>query len=99
MEFLWDDANRGHIAERVVGPHEAEQVLLNEPFDVAVQIRNGEERTIQVGETDAGRILVVITTWRREKLRVVTAFSANKKLRKLYAQFQRESQGGGAEDS
>jgi uncharacterized DUF497 family protein len=102
MEFSWDDANRSHIAEHAVSPEEAEQVVLNEPLDLEVQIRGGEERTLQVGETDAGRILIVVTTWRGQKVRVVTAFPANKKLRELYAQNAEagaeENHGEGDED-
>lgn len=85
MEFEWDEHNRAHIARHKVRPEEAEQVVLNDPLDVEVQLQNGEERIVQIGETRRGRILVVVTTWRREKTRVVTAFSANKQLRELYA--------------
>jgi uncharacterized DUF497 family protein len=69
FDFDWDDANRGHLAEHGVTPTEAEQVMLNDPFDLAAQIRDKEERSVQVGETDDGRILIVVTTWRRSKLR------------------------------
>lgn len=98
MEFDWDDANRGHIAEHGVGTEEAEQVVLNGPIDVDVQIRSGEERTLQIGETDAGRILVVITTWREQKVRIVTAFPAKKKMRQFYER-EKENQGAGDKDS
>jgi uncharacterized DUF497 family protein len=47
MEFNWDSANRAHIAEHAVSPEEAEQVVLNEPMDIEVQIHSGEERTLQ----------------------------------------------------
>lgn len=84
MEFSWDDANLAHIAEHGVSQEEAEQVVLNMPLDLEVQIRGGEERTLQVGETDAGRLLIVVTTWRQQKVRVVTAFPAKKKIREFY---------------
>ncbi len=96
--FSWDKANRSHIAEHGVSSEEAEQVVLNDPVDLEVQIRNGEERTLQVGETDAGRVLVVVTTWRDDRIRVITAFPANKKLRTLYESY-REEEGEGAESS
>ena len=96
--FSWDEANRSHIAEHGVSPEEAEQVILNDPVDLEVQIRNGEERTLQVGETNVGRILVVVTTWRDGSVRVITAFSANKKLRAFYESY-REEEGDGAENS
>jgi len=100
MEFDWDQANRSHIAEHGVSPEEAEQVIFNEPLDLEAQIRNDEERTLQVGETDSGRILVVVTTWRDQKVRVVTAFPANQKIREVYEEYagEGETNGGGSED-
>jgi hypothetical protein len=84
FDFDWDDANRGHLAEHNVTPDEAEQVMLNEPLDLPAQIRDKEERSVQIGETDKGRILLVITTWRRNRLRVVTAFPPNRTMRRKY---------------
>jgi hypothetical protein len=88
MNFQWDKANRAHIAEHGIAPEEAEQVLRNSPLDLEVQTRSGEERTIQLGETNGGRVLIVVSTWRGEKLRIVTAFPANRKMRTLYAKYQ-----------
>ena len=50
MDFDWDEANRGHIAQHGVTPDEAEQVIANRPVDTKVQLRGGEERYLQVGE-------------------------------------------------
>lgn len=96
--FDWDGNNRAHIAEHGLSPEEAEQVIFNEPLDLESQLRSREQRTAQVGETDAGRILVVITTWRGGKLRVVTAFPAKKKFRQLYEQRKGADDVGGTED-
>ncbi len=85
LSFDWDKANIKHIAKHGINPEEAQQVILNDPIDLTMQLRNGEERIPQVGETDAGRILVVVTTWRGNLVRVVTAFPAKPLLRKLYA--------------
>jgi uncharacterized DUF497 family protein len=82
--FDWDEANRKHVAEHGVKPSEAEEVIANNPLDLEVQLRNGEERVLQIGETNALRILVVVTTWRGSRIRVVTAFSATPQLRDLY---------------
>jgi uncharacterized DUF497 family protein len=84
MEFDWDRANTDHIAKHGVTPAEAEQVVLCDSIDLKFEVRGGEERVAQVGETDAGRILVVVTTMRGELIRVVTAIPGNRKLRKLY---------------
>ena len=83
--FDWDEANRKHVAEHNVEPSEAEEVIANDPLDLEVQYLNGEERMLQLGETNALRILVVVTTWRGSKLRVITAFPATPQLRKFYA--------------
>jgi uncharacterized protein len=83
--FDWDNANQRHVAEHGVTPSEAEEVIQNNPIDLEVQLRNGEERVLQLGETTAHRILVVVTTWRGRKIRVVTSFPASKQLRMFYA--------------
>jgi uncharacterized DUF497 family protein len=82
--FDWNDENREHIAKHRVTPEEAEQVVLSNPIDLVVQESEGEERIVQVGATDKGRILLVVTTWREEMIRVVTAYPAPKQLRELY---------------
>ncbi len=58
--FDWDDENSTHIATHGVSCAEAEQVINNEPFDVELQTVNDEERFVQLGETNAGRIMVVV---------------------------------------
>jgi uncharacterized protein len=84
MQFDWDKENLAHIAAHDVSALETEQVINNEPFDLEFQTANGEERLVQLGETNAGRILVVVTTWRKTLIRVITAFDASKRMRRLY---------------
>ena len=84
--FLWDKENISHIARHDVSQAEAEQVIGNNPFDLERQIRNGEQRILHLGETAAARLLFVVVTVRNQKLRVVTAFPANRKARKFYAE-------------
>jgi uncharacterized DUF497 family protein len=62
FEFEWDDANRQHLAAHNVTPAEAEQVILNSPFDLKAQLMDQEERSVQIGETDTGKVLIVVTT-------------------------------------
>lgn len=93
--FDWNNSNINHIAKHGVNPVEAEQVILNEPIDLEYQRRGEESRTVQVGETNRGRILVVVTTWRNGLIRVVTAFPAKKPLRDVYAaQKGKRNEGG-----
>lgn len=84
MVFDWDDANRAHIAAHRVSREEAEQVIENEPFDLEFQTEGGEERFVQIGETSGGRILVVVSTWRGSRIRVVTAFEAPKAMKTMF---------------
>ena len=82
--FDWDDVNRKHIAEHGVTPREAEEVITNSPIDLHEQFQDDEERLMQLGVTDAMRVLVVVTTWREDLIRVVTAYPAPPALRELY---------------
>jgi uncharacterized protein len=82
--FDWDDENSTHIATHGVSCAEAEQVINNEPFDVELQTVRDEERFVQLGETNAGRIMVVVSTWRESLIRVITAFNAPKAMKDLY---------------
>jgi uncharacterized protein len=95
--FDWDDANLQHIAEHNVKPEEAEQVILNRPVDLGSELRSGEERVAQIGETDEGQVLAVITTKVGEKIRVVTAWPANKNYRRYFASLKRSGNVGKAE--
>lgn len=73
MPFDWDEANIAHIAKHGVEPDEAEEVISNNPIDLSEVFRNDEQRTEQVGETNGGRILRVVTTLRNDNIRVITA--------------------------
>jgi len=89
MMFDWDESNKpngntAHIAKHGVAPLEAEDVVLGNPIDLAMQVVDGEERFPQLGATRSGRILIVITAWRGTLTRVVTAFDAPPAYRKLY---------------
>ena len=88
--FHWEDSNIQHIAKHGISSVEAEQVILNEPIDLELQRRGEEPRFVQIGETADGRILVVVSTWRNNLVRVITAFPAKKKLRALYAAQKRK---------
>lgn len=86
MDFNWDPANTEHIARHDVTPEEAEEVIENRPLEIGKLERNGELRIVHLGETDAGRVLLVATTYRAKHIRVVTAYPANRKFRKFYAE-------------
>ena len=82
--FDWDSANIGHIAEHDVVPEEAEEVILGDPLDIGLEVVDGEERSSHVGETNEGRILWMVITFRGERMRVVTAFEPGKQWKIFY---------------
>jgi uncharacterized DUF497 family protein len=94
LSFDWDEKNIGHLALHQISPAEAEQVIQNRPVNLASELRNGEERVPHIGETDAGRILVVVTTLVGEKVRVVTAWPANKNYRRYFLSLKRNGNVG-----
>ena len=82
-KFDWDDANTDHISRHGVTPQEVEQAFANDPLVVlAVQERSGEERVLCAGLTDEGRPLQFVYTRRRGRIRVITAHTAKRKVRK-----------------
>lgn len=81
--FDWDEANVGHIARHGITPVEAEGVIRAADV-VAENIRQGESRAVVVGETASGRTLVVVFTRRGDRIRVVTAYPANRSQRARY---------------
>ena len=88
--FDWDDANSAHIARHGVTRDEAEQVVLGASLPLSTEERSGEERHTELGETIEGRLLLVVWTWRRRRIRVVTAFPANRKWRTIWKRIKGE---------
>ena len=88
--FDWDDANCAHIARHGVIPAEAEQVVLGASLPLEMDGRSGEDRHTELGETTEGRLLLVVWTWRRRRIRVVTAFPAKRKWRALWERIKGE---------
>ena len=88
MPFIWDNANVSHLARHNFSPEEADQVIQNDPFDLEIQFVDGEIRNPQVGETDAGRLLIVISTPHGDDERVVTAWDAPKTDKAVYLQYR-----------
>lgn len=96
--FDWDEENIRHLARHEIAASEAEQVILNRPMDLEFHIRNGEERIAQVGETDVGRILIVVSTSCEGRIRVVTAWPANERLRRYFQSQKRNGNAGRIEE-
>ncbi len=69
LEFDWDEDNLRHIAQHDVTAAEVEHMLQGPTLDLGFQ-------DSEAGATESDRILIVITTWRGSRIRVVTAFDA-----------------------
>jgi uncharacterized protein len=84
VEFHWDAANVGHIAQHGVTPGEIEQVFANDPMIVGAQEHPEEERFLCFGRTNAGRFLTVVYTERHAKVRVVTCYRMTRAQQRMY---------------
>lgn len=85
MRFDWEAGNLSHIASHGVTQIEAEQVLLNDPFDLKYEVVKGEERWTSIGHTGGFRVLLVVWTLRGgDIVRAVTAREAAKSVRITY---------------
>ena len=51
---------------------------------------------MQAGETDLGKVLVVVSTILNDKIRIVTAWPANEKIRRYFATQKRSRDAGKA---
>jgi len=97
--FDWDEANIAHIAEHDVTPAEAEQVVDNNPLYLDYLIEDGEECHSEIGETLEGRILLVVSTPRGDKVRIITAYTPNRAWRTAYLEFKEFESHGKADHS
>jgi uncharacterized DUF497 family protein len=81
-KFDWDEANIRHITRHGVTPQEVEEAFANDPLVVlATQKRSREERVLCAGLAGAGRPLQFVYTFRRGRIRVITAHTAKRKVR------------------
>jgi hypothetical protein len=85
--FEWDASNATKIWERhEVAPGEAEQVFFNRPLVAAADLKHSgaEPRFLALGQTDAGRRLLVVFTFRRRQIRVISAREMSRRERREY---------------
>lgn len=92
LNFDWDDANIDHIAEHEVAPEEAEEIVLGDSMEMDFDVVNGEGRWSYVGETEEARVLRVVFTMRRERVRVVTAFEPSSLQKRIFLRWKAEQQ-------
>ena len=72
--FDWDEYNLRKIRAHGIEREEAEQALSNDPILVYDQTVEAEIRYVYYGESDLGRLLALVITERKGKIRVITAY-------------------------
>jgi len=87
FDFEWDEGNSGkNLKKHGVTNQEAEEIFFDEKKKIYKDILHSqkEPRSILLGKTEKKRLLCVVFTIRRGKLRVISARNINKKERYLY---------------
>jgi uncharacterized protein len=85
--FEWDEYNCEKIKiKHKVTPVECEQVFFNLPVIAGNDEKHSEteNRFYVLGQTDSGRLIFLVFTVRKNRLRVISARDMNKKERKVY---------------
>jgi uncharacterized DUF497 family protein len=76
--FDWDEANLAHVARHGLTADDCERALADpQRISRPVGQDRGEPRVGMIGATEAARLIIVIYTFRIDRIRVVTAFPAN----------------------
>jgi uncharacterized DUF497 family protein len=91
--FEWDAGNSEKIRERHgVAQGECEEVFFNQPLLVTFDEKHSQDepRYFGLGQTTAGRPLLVVFTIRGELIRVISAREMSHKEREIYERAQQE---------
>ena len=85
MDFEWDP-KKAHLNDRKHGVQFADAVSVLEDenaLTTSEQAADGEKRFVTLGMDALGRIVVVVYTWRRDRVRMISARKAtpNERLR------------------
>jgi uncharacterized DUF497 family protein len=86
LEFDWDKGNIGKNIKHKVKDKEAEEVFFDEKkktFKDKLHSKK-EERLRVVGKSEKGRLLFIVFTVRKNKIRIISARDINKKEVCLY---------------
>lgn len=90
--FEWDEGNSDRNWRRhLVLQAEAEQVFFNLPLVVREDATHSDQeaRYFALGQTDAGRKLMIVLTLRGSLLRVISARPMSRSERRIYGQAKR----------
>ena len=86
LEFEWDKGNIGKNLKHNVKEREVEEAFLDEGKVIYKDKLHSinEERFILLGETKRGRLLYLVFTKRKNKIRIISARDINKKDVEIY---------------
>ena len=84
LSFDWDDHNIRHLARHGISPTEVEQVFRNDPMIEHYDVVDGEDRWTAIGAPLSLKILVLVFTVRDSRIRAVTGWEADKRMKKYY---------------
>ncbi len=89
--FEWDKGNISkNWGKHRVGHIECEEVFFNTPLVVESDAAHSfiEARYYILGKTDTGRLLFIVFTIRKNKIRLISARDMSRKERKVYEQIE-----------
>ena len=86
LSFEWDKGNLGKNLKHKVSDKEAEEAFINGPSFIFKDEGHSqvESRYGLFGRTSGSRLLSIVFTIRRDKIRIITARDTSKKERKAY---------------
>jgi uncharacterized protein len=91
--FEWDVHNAGkNWPGYRVSPAECEEIFFNRPIVSGEDMAHSgkEARFYVLGHTDAGRMLFIVFTVRKNRIWVISARDMNRKERNIYENFEGE---------
>lgn len=91
--FEWNNGNLEHIKKHGVNFRECEEVFLNRPLVLNRDDLHSrtEERIRVYGKSNRNRLLILIFTIRKTKIRVISARDQNKKEKREYQELGGEN--------
>jgi len=79
--IVWDKRNKTHVLKHFIALEEVERAL-HDPNKYLRRV--GEERYMILGETFGRILFIVVEDKGRYRVRPITAYDANKQMKKLY---------------
>lgn len=86
IEFEWDTGNKDKsLKKHQVTNQECEEVFFGQDKKILKDVLHSEfeERYLLIGKTTTGRLLFIVYTIRKKKIRIISARDINKKELKL----------------